>query len=60
MNSVIVVGSFNVDHVWRCAELPAMGATIAYRHFRRQRGQAIATEPPAGDDDMKPRPAAAP
>ena len=29
MNSVIVVGSFNVDHVWRCAELPAMGATIA-------------------------------
>lgn len=29
MNSVIVVGSFNVDHVWRCAELPAIGATIA-------------------------------
>jgi ribokinase len=29
MNSVIVVGSFNVDHVWRCAELPAVGATIA-------------------------------
>ena len=29
MNPVIVVGSFNVDHVWRCAELPAMGATIA-------------------------------
>ncbi|WP_372018558.1 ribokinase [Pseudoxanthomonas sp. 10H] len=29
MNSVIVVGSFNVDHVWRCAELPALGATIA-------------------------------
>ena len=43
-----------------CALLQAMGATIAYRHFRRQRGQAIATEPPAGDDDMKPRPAAAP
>jgi len=29
MNSVIVVGSFNVDHVWRCTELPAVGATIA-------------------------------
>ncbi|KAF1694280.1 ribokinase [Pseudoxanthomonas koreensis] len=29
MNPVIVVGSFNVDHVWRCTELPAMGATIA-------------------------------
>jgi ribokinase len=29
MNSVIVVGSFNVDHVWRCHELPAVGATIA-------------------------------
>lgn len=29
MNSVIVVGSFNVDHVWRCVELPAVGATIA-------------------------------
>jgi ribokinase len=29
MNSVIVVGSFNVDHVWRCAELPALGSTIA-------------------------------
>lgn len=29
MNPVIVVGSFNVDHVWRCADLPAVGATIA-------------------------------
>ena len=29
MNAVIVVGSFNVDHVWRCTELPAVGATIA-------------------------------
>ena len=29
MNRVIVVGSFNVDHVWRCAELPVVGATIA-------------------------------
>ena len=29
MNSVTVVGSFNVDHVWRCEALPAPGATIA-------------------------------
>lgn len=26
---VLVVGSFNVDHVWRCHELPAVGATLA-------------------------------
>jgi len=26
---VVVVGSFNVDHVWRCTELPAPGATLA-------------------------------
>ncbi len=26
---VTVVGSFNVDHVWRCDALPAPGATIA-------------------------------
>ncbi|MDO5611086.1 MAG: ribokinase, partial [Pseudomonadota bacterium] len=26
---VVVVGSFNVDHVWRCDALPAPGATIA-------------------------------
>ena len=24
-----MVGSFNVDHVWRCASLPAQGATLA-------------------------------
>ncbi|WP_374012192.1 ribokinase [Pseudoxanthomonas koreensis] len=29
MGSVIVVGSFNVDHVWRCTELPPAGATVA-------------------------------
>ena len=28
MNSGTVVGSFNVDHVWRCEALPAAGATI--------------------------------
>ena len=26
---VVVVGSFNVDHVWRCADLPPPGATLA-------------------------------
>jgi len=26
-SSVVVVGSFNVDHVWRCESLPAPGAT---------------------------------
>ena len=26
---VVVVGSFNVDHVWRCPELPVPGATLA-------------------------------
>ncbi len=31
-NSVVVVGSFNVDHVWRCDALPAPGATIAGRY----------------------------
>ncbi|MFT4246850.1 MAG: ribokinase [Pseudomonas sp.] len=32
MSSVVVVGSFNVDHVWRCEVLPAPGATIAGRY----------------------------
>ncbi len=32
MSSVVVVGSFNVDHVWRCDALPAPGATIAGRY----------------------------
>jgi len=31
-NNVVVVGSFNVDHVWRCESLPAPGATIAGRY----------------------------
>ena len=29
MSRVVVVGSFNVDHVWRCDALPAPGATLA-------------------------------
>lgn len=32
MSSVVVVGSFNVDHVWRCDALPLPGATIAGRY----------------------------
>ena len=32
MSAVVVVGSFNVDHVWRCEALPAPGATIAGRY----------------------------
>ncbi len=31
-SNVVVVGSFNVDHVWRCESLPAPGATIAGRY----------------------------
>jgi ribokinase len=46
MKPVIVIGSFNVDHVWRCTELPAVGATIAgqYRHGPGGKGfnQAVA------------------
>ncbi|MBE2210032.1 MAG: ribokinase [Xanthomonadaceae bacterium] len=29
MSGVVVIGSFNVDHVWRCEALPAPGATLA-------------------------------
>ncbi|MEL1263552.1 ribokinase [Pseudoxanthomonas putridarboris] len=29
---VTIVGSFNVDHVWRCDALPVAGATIAGRY----------------------------
>lgn len=32
MNSVTVIGSFNVDHVWRCESLPAPGATLSGRY----------------------------
>lgn len=32
MPIVSLVGSFNVDHVWRCDQLPAAGATIAGRY----------------------------
>jgi len=29
MSKVIVIGSFNVDHVWRCEALPVAGATLS-------------------------------
>ncbi len=29
MTRVVVVGSFNVDHVWRCESLPVPGATLS-------------------------------
>lgn len=29
MSGVVVVGSFNVDHVWQCDTLPAPGATLS-------------------------------
>jgi len=29
MSHVVVAGSFNVDHVWRCEALPVPGATLA-------------------------------
>ena len=47
MSFVVVAGSFNVDHVWRCDALPAPGATIAGRYSTGPGGkgfnQAIAT-----------------
>ncbi len=47
MGAVVVVGSFNVDHVWQCEALPAPGATIAgsYRSGPGGKGfnQAIAS-----------------
>ncbi len=30
--AVVVVGSFNVDHVWQCESLPAPGATLSGRY----------------------------
>lgn len=32
MGTVVVIGSFNVDHVWDCDALPAAGATIGGRY----------------------------
>lgn len=47
MGTVVVVGSFNVDHVWHCEVLPAAGATIAGSYATSAGGkgfnQAVAT-----------------
>jgi len=47
MASVVVVGSFNVDHVWTCAALPRPGETLAgeYRSGPGGKGfnQAVAS-----------------
>lgn len=32
MNRVVVVGSFNVDHVWNCSVLPRLGETLSGRY----------------------------
>ena len=53
MSSVVVAGSFNVDHVWRCEALPAPGATIAGRYSTGPGGkgfnQAVATRRAGAD-----------
>ena len=53
MSSVVVAGSFNVDHVWRCETLPAPGATIAGRYSTGPGGkgfnQAVATRRAGAD-----------
>ena len=38
---VVVVGSFNVDHVWRCDALPVAGATIAGRYANGPGGKGF-------------------
>ena len=38
---VVVVGSFNVDHVWRCDVLPVAGATIAGRYANGPGGKGF-------------------
>ncbi|RXR08718.1 ribokinase [Pseudoxanthomonas composti] len=41
MSAVVVVGSFNVDHVWRCDALPAPGATIAGQYHTGPGGKGF-------------------
>jgi len=47
MASVVVIGSFNVDHVWQCETLPVAGATITGQYVTGPGGkgfnQAIAS-----------------
>jgi len=53
MGKVVVVGSFNVDHVWRCEQLPAPGATLAGQYHSGPGGkgfnQAIAARRAGAD-----------
>ena len=53
MKRVVVVGSFNVDHVWRCEALPAPGATLAGEYSTGPGGkgfnQAMAARRAAAD-----------
>ena len=41
MTSVVVVGSFNVDHVWQCDNLPAPGATLQGRYHSGPGGKGF-------------------
>ena len=41
MASVVVIGSFNVDHVWRCAELPKTGETLSGRYVSGPGGKGF-------------------
>jgi len=41
MGQVVVVGSFNVDHVWRCERLPAPGATLAGQYWSGPGGKGF-------------------
>ena len=41
MTSVVVVGSFNVDHVWLCDTLPAPGATLQGRYHSGPGGKGF-------------------
>ena len=41
MASVVVVGSFNVDHVWLCDTLPAPGATLQGRYHSGPGGKGF-------------------
>ena len=41
MNQVVVVGSFNVDHVWNCAALPRRGETLSGRYHTGPGGKGF-------------------
>lgn len=41
MSHVVVVGSFNVDHVWNCAALPRRGETLSGRYHTGPGGKGF-------------------